>query len=213
MAWFPHIAFVLVMLVPCQNKMLREKPAAAAVRAVAPYFFALRERRRRLGERVGAGSSSRRSSPTRRSKAGRVRLGRLRDRLRAVSYRILRASRFASLEAPPAMQAAGEAQPSKVAKGSSQRIPGSKNSPSQQLATASRWVRKKVKPFKTIVHVRALESAARARVCRGDLLEIRYGPGALRPSFLGAGRRSTTSGPGVFKTRERSERTVFRHSP
>ena len=146
-AWVPHIAFVLVMLVPCQNKMLREKPAAAAVRAVAPYFFALRERRRRLGERVGAGSSSRRSSPTRRSKAGRVRPGRLRDRLRAVSYRILRASRLASPEAPPAMHAAREAQLSKVAKGSSQGNPGSKNSPSQQLATASRWVRKRVKPL------------------------------------------------------------------
>ena len=37
-------------MIPCQNKMLREKPPAAVVRAAASYFFARRERKRLLGD-------------------------------------------------------------------------------------------------------------------------------------------------------------------
>ena len=85
----------IFMLVPCRGGLLREKPTAAAVRAAAPYFFALRERRRQ------AKPDRRLSSPAPRSSSGRVRSGRLRDRLRAVSYRLLRASRLSGSMASP----------------------------------------------------------------------------------------------------------------
>ena len=177
MAWFPHKRTRIVMLVPCQGGSLREKPAAAVVRAVAPYFYALRERKRRgRGRKQCAGdrASSCRSSPARRPTAGRARPNRLRDRLRAVSYRILRMSRLASLDAPQATNGAGEVQPSAALRGGSRRSPVT--SSTQQLPTTMRWVRKRVKPFLT-------SDFSRTRLVRWYVVEIYSRSGTARKRF------------------------------
>ena len=137
-----HTSSLYLFMSPCQILGLREKPAAAVARAAAPYFFGLRERRRRA-EGQAPRSRPRRSRP-----------GRLRDRLRAVSHRVRLASRLRTLEMPEAPNAVRERQSSEAVMGSGQSSPGSKNSSSQQLDQAARWVKKKVKPLCTSVSSR-----------------------------------------------------------
>ena len=158
----------IFMLVPCRGGLLREKPTAAAVRAAAPYFFALRERRRQ------AKSDRRLSSPAPRPSSGRGRSGRLRDRLRAVSYRLLRASRLSGPMAPPTTQMTTEAQPFTAVRGGDQG--GLKNLLSPQLATARRWVKKKVSPLFT-------SKVSRVQLVYRYVVEIYSRSGTARQRF------------------------------
>ena len=151
MAWFPHISFVEEMT-PGQKIGLREKPAAAVARVAAPYFFALRERRRRLGDQEVRGASA----PAGLSKPRRSRPRRLRDRIRAVSHR-LSTCRLQSLEVP------------QTTKGELQDIDSDQGSPkklsSQQLVKPTRWEKRKVKPVFT-------SDSLRVRLVHGYLLHV-----------------------------------------
>ena len=94
--------------------MLREVPAAAIARRAAPFFYALRERRRRLKQK---NETIQVRSDEARQRRRRLRPQRLRDRVRAVSHRISTLGRTASIEAPQTSEPRVEADTVKDVRG------------------------------------------------------------------------------------------------
>ena len=123
---------------------LREKPAAAVVRAVAPFFYAARQRRRcprdvdhPVSVKDGSLSAGGRTWPR------RSRPGRLRDRLRSVSHRIRIRK---SIEVGMASSVIDAGRGATDAGGDGATGPSANASPSsRQLLKSTRWVKKEFK--------------------------------------------------------------------